>query len=100
MGSALLSKICYVDRLENALRQLQTKGRIIVCEQSPRARKLWDCRFDNESIFVFGKEKGGISPEILSFAHEQVIIPMETEVVDSLNVACAAAILFAYFRRS
>ncbi|MFA5444067.1 MAG: RNA methyltransferase [Bacteroidales bacterium] len=53
-----------------------------------------------EGIIVMGNESRGISPEILEYIQTRLYIPAYREGSESLNVAIAAAIVCAAFRRN
>lgn len=95
MGAALASKIAYVDSLAESASQFTPSVELVAIEQTSDATPLAEARFSKRSIFVFGKEKGGIESSVLSRSSARINIPMETDVVKSLNVAHAAAIVLA-----
>lgn len=63
------------------------------------ATSLYEARWDGPLAWVFGAEGQGVRPELLAAARLRIRIPMPG-VVESLNVAAAAAIcLFEALRR-
>jgi tRNA (cytidine/uridine-2'-O-)-methyltransferase len=56
-------------------------------------RALWDVRFPEDAVLVFGRESVGLAPEILDrYADRAVRIPVEPGSVRSLNLSTAAAV--------
>lgn len=65
------------------------------------AQSLGSVRLPKRSIWLFGHEGQGVSPELLEIADVKVNIAHDQTVVDSLNVASAAAIcLFEQSRQN
>lgn len=66
---------------------------------TPRARaSLYDAPLPPRSLILLGAEADGLAPDLLNLADTSVRIP-GTGVLDSLNVACAAAVLLGEFWR-
>lgn len=65
------------------------------------AQSLWSTQLPNRSIWLFGHEGQGVNPELLAMADIKIKIEHDQSVVDSLNVASAAAIcLFEQSRQN
>jgi TrmH family RNA methyltransferase len=56
------------------------------------AKSLWSTELPKRSIWLFGHEGQGVNPELLAMADIKIKIEHDQTVVDSLNVASAAAI--------
>jgi len=54
------------------------------------AQSYLDHRFENEDILLFGRESGGLPPNVHAAADARLVIPMRAGL-RSLNVAMAAA---------
>ncbi len=68
-------------------------GRRLVALTTRGAIRLWDFRFAQGDVLVFGPETTGLAEEELAAAHAQVRIPMRTDApVRSLNLSTAAGI--------
>jgi len=60
---------------------------------------IYESPLSAQGIVVFGNEGNGISPQIIRHISESVSIPAYNNKTESLNVAVAAAIICAEFRR-
>ena len=58
---------------------------------------LTECKKPNDFVLVLGNESHGVSEPIIKIANQSVKIEMN-DVIDSLNVAIAGAILMNYFK--
>jgi tRNA (guanosine-2'-O-)-methyltransferase len=78
--------------LRAGLQSLRSQGyRILATTLSEKARPLADFDFTQRTAIVFGNEKEGASPELLSEADAHVIIPM-VGFTQSFNISVAAAL--------
>ena len=70
---------------------------IIVSTLDENSIPLNECQKSNDFVLVLGNESHGVSESIIKMANELVKIEMN-DVIDSLNVAIAGAILMNYFK--
>ena len=70
---------------------------IIVSTLDENSIPLNECKKPNDFVLVLGNESHGVSEPIIKMANELVKIEMN-DVIDSLNVAIAGAILMNYFK--
>ena len=70
---------------------------IIVSTLDENSIPLNECKKPNDFVLVLGNESHGVSEPIIKIANQLVKIEMN-DVIDSLNVAIAGAILMNYFR--
>lgn len=56
-------------------------------------RELWDVRFPDDSVLIFGRESGGLPDELRERHHDRLVcIPMADTNMRSLNLSTAVAI--------
>ena len=73
-------------------RELKKQGfQILATHLDSKARPIGDMDFTKPTAIVYGNEKDGISPEMISEADQTIIIPMHG-FVQSFNISVAAAI--------
>lgn len=63
---------------------------------------IYDCKFANGGIVVFGNEGNGISDEVMRMCSKRILIPnypAGRKTTESLNVGAAAAVTLAEIRR-
>ena len=70
---------------------------IIVSTLDENSIPLNECQKPNDFVLVLGNESHGVSESIIKIANQLVKIEMN-DVIDSLNVAIAGAILMNYFK--
>ena len=70
---------------------------IIVSTLDENSIPLNECKKPNDFVLVLGNESHGVSEPIIKNANQLVKIEMN-DVIDSLNVAIAGAILMEYFK--
>ena len=70
---------------------------IIVSTLDENSIPLNECKKPNDFVLVLGNESHGVSEPIIKIANQLVKIEMN-DVIDSLNVAIAGAILMNYFK--
>ena len=70
---------------------------IIVSILDENSIPLNECKKPNDFVLVLGNESHGVSGPIIKIANQLVKIEMN-DVIDSLNVAIAGAILMNYFK--
>jgi len=81
-----------------AVRGLRGRGLAIVATSSHAKATVYESALPARCLLLFGSEAEGLSAPLLRLADTTVAIP-GTGAVGSLNVACAAAVLLAEFRR-
>lgn len=91
-GVVFKSRLLKCERLTPVLKKAKEKGFEIYALSGEQGSTIYEGDFAPRSIFVLGNESAGVSPatEALTTAHFS--IPMANEV-ESLNVACAAAVV-------
>jgi TrmH family RNA methyltransferase len=65
-------------------------------------KSIYNHKLDNKGIILLGNESKGISPDIIPFVTEKIMIPKFCDArqgIDSLNVGMAASIIFYEFMR-
>jgi tRNA G18 (ribose-2'-O)-methylase SpoU len=98
MGSVLNHKIFKSDNLENDLTYLKSQGyTIISAEISGNSESLYEFKFPDKFVLIFGNEAQGIDSNILSISDMILHIPISQQI-ESLNVASTSAIFMAYLR--
>ena len=63
------------------------------------SKELFSLQFAGRNAFVLGEEARGISDVWLDRGFENVLIPMHSQVVDSLNVSVAAALISFHWKQ-
>jgi TrmH family RNA methyltransferase len=100
MGAFLRVKTFYT-QAEDWLQQAQKEGIAIACTLLD-GKNMYSQKLPNEAIIVLGNESKGISEKVEKYASHRLNIPSFPENrqgSESLNVAIAAAICCAEFRR-
>ena len=100
MGAVLTSKVSYVGSLCSVLRDLDSSVEVVAVEQMPNAVPVSEVTFSKRTIFVFGKERGGIDRDVLDCCSSAITVPMNAINVNSLNVGCTAAVVLSHFYES
>lgn len=76
------------------IHSLKAQGyKILATSLDDQPRPMAEINFTEPSALVFGNEKDGVSPELLSLADERVAIPM-LGFSQSFNISVAAALSF------
>ena len=88
--------IFLVDAFVGDISDYQGK-QIIVSTLDENSIPLNECKKPNDFVLVLGNESHGVSEPIIKTANQLVKIEMN-DVIDSLNVAIAGAILMNYFK--
>ena len=88
--------IFLVDAFVGDISDYQDK-QIIVSTLDENSIPLNECKKPNDFVLVLGNESHGVSEPIIKIANQLVKIEMN-DVIDSLNVAIAGAILMNYFK--
>ena len=88
--------IFLVDAFVGDISDYQNK-QIIVSTLDENSIPLNECKKPNDFVLVLGNESHGVSEPIVKIANQLVKIEMN-DIIDSLNVAIAGAILMNYFK--
>ena len=81
-----------------AFQILKKRGYRIVGTASEAKRSLYQSKFPEKTVFIFGAEREGVSKEIASSADEMIFIP-GSGGVENLNVAAASAVVLSEYTR-
>lgn len=99
MGSLLHVKVSYYG-LKDILSETRNSGKPVF-GTTLEGDSIYNHQLANHGIILLGNESRGISPELLSFVSDRIMIP-GTGIrpgIDSLNVGMAAAVVFSEFSR-
>ena len=89
--------IFLVDAFIAELDEIKDNHQVIVSTLDEKSIALDKCLKPNDFILVLGNESHGVSEDIIKKANYLIKIEMN-DVIDSLNVAIAGAILMNYFK--
>ena len=89
--------IFLIDAFVGELDEIKDGHQVIVSTLDEESIFLNECHKPKDFVLVLGNESHGVSPEIIKKADQLVKIEMN-DVIDSLNVAIAGAILMNYFK--
>ena len=81
-----------------AVRVLRERGLAIVATSSHASASVYERPLPARCLLLFGSEAEGLSERLVRLADATVAIP-GSGAVESLNVACAATVILAEFRR-
>jgi 23S rRNA (guanosine2251-2'-O)-methyltransferase len=99
-GTALKTRILRCSDLAEALYQLNIAGYTVYGLSATAKQALYEASFAPLSVFVLGNESTGINMDTKELIKHWISIPINT-AAESLNVACAAAVVcFELKRRS
>jgi TrmH RNA methyltransferase len=98
-GGAEAVDLVRVESTERALAALVEIGFRIYATSGRGRSSIYREHIAPRALFVFGSEGRGLSKRLLGGAHEVVAIP-GTGSVESLNVACASAIILGEYWRA
>lgn len=92
MGSISRVRCHYIDLLP-----FLKKSKLEIFGASLKGEAIYDLNLNKKSIFVFGNESNGISPELNKFINNQITIPKNKQSlkIDSLNVALSVGIVLS-----
>lgn len=98
MGSIVRVKIVYTDLCE-MIDNLSSDTPVYVT--SLDGEDIYRQELSSTGLIVIGNEGRGVSPQVMSRATHKLYIPCyrDTQVIDSLNVAVATAVICAEFKR-
>ena len=77
----------------------QARPRVLATTLNQTAKPLFELSLSGPLVWLFGHEGRGVSEQLVAMADQSVYIPHETNAVESLNVASAAAICLFEQRR-
>lgn len=87
------------DSLKETLIALKGDGVVCAAADTNGTLPVWQYNFNQSTVLVFGNESAGITPELLECCDKRLVIP-DNDILDSLNVAAAAAaILYEALRQ-
>lgn len=100
MGGICRVQIVY-DNLSAIIAQIKEDNQIPVYGTFLEGENVYETKLTNNGIVVLGNEGNGISQELEQLITRKISIPSfsQNNVVESLNVSIAAAILCSEFRR-
>ena len=92
MGSISRVRCHYIDLLP-----FLKKSKLEIFGASLKGGAIYDLNLNKKSIFVFGNESNGISPELNKFINNLITIPKNKQSlkIDSLNVALSVGIVLS-----
>ena len=91
-GSIFKSTILKCEKLKPALKNLKQSGFRIYALSGEKGTNIYEATWDGPSVFILGNESTGVSSSLEDIIDAHLSIPMKSEV-ESLNVACAAAVV-------
>lgn len=98
-GGAEYVSVFEAPDFKSALNLLKKNGYQILTTSSHAKKSLYDLKWENKVVILFGEEADGLSKDILSVG-TSVKIP-GTDNVESLNVSVAAAVILSdYYQKS
>ena len=100
MGSFLRVSVQYLD-LEKLIPELRVDKNFTVYAAGMQGENVFESRLRSPSMILFGNESRGLSPKLASMTGHILTIPRHAagSRAESLNVAMAAAVFCAEFRR-
>ncbi len=93
MGAIFDMKVCLTEQLEADLHNLGKHFAVVAIEQNPGSQPLPSQDLPRDIVLVFGQERHGISQSVLKECSVILEIPMDSSMVNSLNVHAATAIV-------
>lgn len=91
-GVVFRASIWKCERLTPVLKKARQLDFAVYALSGEQGRALYEAPFAERAIFVLGNETHGVTPQTEALVTEHLTIPM-THGVESLNVACAAAVV-------
>lgn len=87
----------HVASIENLVEKLKDEGfRIYAVEQSKNSIDYREVQLTDKSVFIFGNEISGVSPQTLNLVDDVLEIPMKGKK-NSLNVSTTVGIILYQF---
>lgn len=97
-GGAEAIPLVRLGRSDNAVAQLLSAGFTLAATDVRQGQSLFATRLPERLVLVLGAEHGGVDPVLAQACQLRLSIP-GSGAVESLNVAAAAAVLMAEWRR-
>jgi TrmH family RNA methyltransferase len=100
MGAILHVNVFYSDLKEYL--HLANKKKVQVFGTYLEGESIYDHKLNNKGVIILGNESKGISPELMPFITDKIMIPgakMAMPGIESLNAGMAASIVFSEFSR-
>lgn len=97
-GVVFRSAIWKCERLTPALKKARDTGFAIYALSGEQGSALYETAFAERAVFVLGNETHGVTPQTEALVTQHLTIPM-SHGVESLNVACAAAVVLGELAR-
>lgn len=100
MGAIFRVRVDYVD-LQKTLSELKNSG-IIIYGTSLKGKDIYSCALKKPAVILLGNEAAGINKNLNANISQELLIPnysRDNKTSESLNVAIAAAVTVAEFRR-
>lgn len=91
-GSIFKSTLLKCERLKPALKNLKQIGFKIYALSGEKGTNIYNAKWQEPCVFILGNESTGVGSALEDVIDNHLSIPMKSEV-ESLNVACAAAVL-------
>lgn len=91
-GAVKWMDIAFLDSMEECLKKLKKDGyKAIGALVDPKAKQLWDYRFEGKIAIVVGNEPNGLSDKAKRLVDQNLYIPM-FGLTESFNVSVSAGI--------
>lgn len=91
---ALFEAPLYIGTTAEVQSLLKEQGfSVYITHMHSDSKSIFDLDWSYKTAIVLGEESRGLQQEWLTQGYENVIIPMESDTIDSLNVSVAAAIM-------
>ncbi len=69
---------------------------LVLVEQAENSKSLFEFKFPDKPLFLFGKEKGGLPGEIINDNYQILEIP-QFGLIKSLNLSCSGSIVIYHY---
>jgi len=73
-----------------------TNYNLILVEQSANSKSLFEFKFPDNPLFLFGKERGGLPEEVMNKDYPVLEIP-QFGMAKSLNLSCSGSIVVYHY---
>jgi tRNA G18 (ribose-2'-O)-methylase SpoU len=73
-----------------------TSYNLILVEQSSNSKSLFEFKFPDNPLFLFGKERGGLPKEVMNQDYPVLEIP-QFGMAKSLNLSCSGSIVVYHY---
>jgi TrmH family RNA methyltransferase len=101
MGAIIRIKVHYLD-LKELLEEYSSVEGFSIYGTFLKGRSIYDENLDNKGFIILGNESKGISAEYMPYIESRLVIPKyayNSNSIESLNIAAAAAIVCSEFKR-